>query len=374
MSVSKWVTSKKYAGVRYKLLEKSDRSYQIRYKVNGRLKEEVIGKKSEGVTEAYCHQKRNEALNRAKFGDDTPIVKHKAKNYTSVQMLADIYFTDSVDNKSSKQTLGKYNYRIKPLFGEMDVDTIEKDDIAKWKRELAKDLSPKTVNSYVELLSTIFNHSIRKGKKVINPCTGVEKYKINNNRNRYLDGHEVTLLKEACKHDQRLYSFLLLSLSTGGRRETILSVQKKDINLQRRTIELIDFKNDSETYTGFLEQDTLAYLQSLNLESLSPNHYIVGLSLKKMPGKTLSNNLRPILNSLFNEGLDLKDSKNRTVVHTLRHTFASHLAINGSPILTIKKLMNHHDIEQTMRYAKLAPDSGRDDVLNLYNKKESQNR
>jgi site-specific recombinase XerD len=54
------------------------------------------------------------------------------------------------------------------------------------------------------------------------------------------------------------------------------------------------------------------------------------------------------------------------VIHTLRHTFASHLAINGTPIFTIKELMNHSDIEQTMRYAKLAPDSGKKNVLNLY--------
>ena len=50
----------------------------------------------------------------------------------------------------------------------------------------------------------------------------------------------------------------------------------------------------------------------------------------------------------------------------LRHTFASHLAINGTPIFTIKELMNHSDIEQTMRYAKLAPDSGKKNVINLY--------
>jgi len=368
MSANKWITSKKYTGVRYKLLENKDRSYQIRYKINGRAREEVIGKKSEGINEAYCHQKRNDALNRAKFGDDTPVVKHKAKNFTSIQALADIYFADTIDNKTHKQTLGKYNYKIKPLFGDADMATIEQDDIVKWKRELAKDLAVKTVNSYIELLSTIYNHSIKKGKKIINPCVGVEKFKINNDRERYLNEDEINLLKEEVKSNQRLTSFVLLSLSTGGRRETILTIKKKDINLRDRTINLIDFKNDGESYMGFIEENTLAYLNSLDLESLSPNHYIVGLSLKIVPGKTLSNNLKPIIDKLFNKGLDADDRKNRAVLHSLRHTFASHLAIKGSPIFTIKKLMNHHDIEQTMRYAKLAPDSGKVDVINLYGK------
>jgi site-specific recombinase XerD len=76
--------------------------------------------------------------------------------------------------------------------------------------------------------------------------------------------------------------------------------------------------------------------------------------------------MQPILNVLFNTNVDSKDRQNRVVIHTLRHTFASHLAINGTPIYTIQKLMNHRDINMTLRYAKLAPDSGKDFVSGLY--------
>ena len=70
--------------------------------------------------------------------------------------------------------------------------------------------------------------------------------------------------------------------------------------------------------------------------------------------------------NLFNNGLEIKDAKNRTVIHTLRHTFTSHLAINRTLIFTISKLMNHGDINMTMRYAKLAPDSGKMAIKELY--------
>jgi len=76
--------------------------------------------------------------------------------------------------------------------------------------------------------------------------------------------------------------------------------------------------------------------------------------------------MSPILNRLFNQDLKKEDRKNRTVIHTLRHTFASHLAINGTPIFTIQKLLNHRDISMTMRYAKLAPNSGMEFVNELY--------
>jgi len=112
------------------------------------------------------------------------------------------------------------------------------------------------------------------------------------------------------------------SLCTGGRLETILHIQKKD--------------------------------------------FVVGGETRKFPSRTITRHMKSILDDLFNGGLDKRDSKNRVVTHTFRHTFASHLAINGTPIFTIQKLMNHKDIQQTMRYAKLAPDSGRDMVEEPY--------
>ena len=75
--------------------------------------------------------------------------------------------------------------------------------------------------------------------------------------------------------------------------------------------------------------------------------------------------LQPVLDELFNSHLDRSNTVDRVVIHTFRHTFGSLLAIAGTPIYTIKKLMNHSNIEMTMRYAKLAPDSGFDSVRNL---------
>ena len=61
-----------------------------------------------------------------------------------------------------------------------------------------------------------------------------------------------------------------------------------------------------------------------------------------------------------------ENRREKVVIHTLRHTFASQLVIHGTPIFTVKERMNHKDIKQTMRYAKLAPDSGRSDVDSLF--------
>ena len=109
------------------------------------------------------------------------------------------------------------------------------------------------------------------------------------------------------------------------------------------------------------------FTKGVQKAKLNPtNSYVVGGQDTKKPTRTLTWHLKKILDKNFNAGLDTKDTKNRAVIHALRHTFASHLAINGVPIFNIKELMNHSDINMTMRYAKLAPDSGKDVVRGLY--------
>ena len=102
---------------------------------------------------------------------------------------------------------------------------------------------------------------------------------------------------------------------------------------------------------------------------LNVNDFVVtqkGLHFKKADHKQIHRRLKPILDRLFNQGLKVDDITNRAVIHSLRHTFASHLAINGIPIFTIQNLMNHSDIKQTMRYAKLSPESGKNAIQGLY--------
>jgi integrase len=139
-----------------------------------------------------------------------------------------------------------------------------------------------------------------------------------------------------------------------------MAIQKKDINLIRRTISLQNIKSKNN-FTGFISDSLYPLLEKRLKELHKPNDNILSVSQR-----VIENNLQPALNRLFNENLDPKDTKQRVVIHTLRHTFASHLAINGVPIFTIMKLLDHKDIKDTLRYAKLAPDNGLDAVRGLW--------
>lgn len=72
----------------------------------------------------------------------------------------------------------------------------------------------------------------------------------------------------------------------------------------------------------------------------------------------LSESFRMIADRIgLNDGIT--DRRYRLTFHSMRHTFASWLALKGTDIYRIQKLMRHKRIEMTMRYAHLIPDAMR---------------
>jgi len=361
-----------------------DRVYLIRYKSEDKKdKLLVIGKKSEGITIEFSLQKRMEILTKQRFGDEAELLKNKRakKSIQTLDTLAEIYFDDT---ETSAKRRAKYYNHIKPFFGNRDIKLITKEEILLFRKALLKGSlkypkkipvvnlvtgakSKQTVNGIIELIKTIYNYHIKeKDLNIKNPCLGIAKLNPDNRRERFLLKEEIEILIESLKDKQFLFIFVNLSLQTGGRLETILNIQKKDIDLVHGIVTLKNLKT-GETYKGFLKPDFMEYLQTF-LNKLRLNDYVVNIFDKsiKTTSRQIQSRLKPVLDKMFNNELETDDRKNRVVIHTMRHTFASHLAINGTPIFTIKELMNHKDIEQTMRYAKLSPDSGKEFVSCLY--------
>lgn len=344
--------------------KKPDKVYYITFKnEQNKMVELKIGKFTEGIREAYCNEKRNEILTKQRNGEEPPIIlARKKREILYIDAVANSYYDNKL--KVDRTLKGYYINHILPFFKDYDFMNISNADIQKFTNTLKsknsirtnESLSPKTINTILNVLKSIIKYALNNDLIKNDFSKYISLLDIDNARERFLTRDEINLLYENSKDDEIIYLYFKLALNTGGRLKTLQNICKKDIDFTHNLITLKDFKNNT-TYKTFLNQN-LKELLKLRVENININDKVLGT----YPQLRIKN----ILDDLFNEGINTNDRKNRVVFHTLRHTFASHLAINGTPIFTIQKLMNHKDISMTMRYAKLAPDSGREAIENLF--------
>lgn len=356
--------SKRYIGIYIQELQNGDKSYYITYKENKKDVWKKIGRHSEGIREAYCNEKRNEIITKMRLGEDLPYIAVKNTSITFLDITQKFYDYKSSFNKENNKTRSRVEKRIKTHYiGFKVIKLVTKADIEHLQKELKKDLMPATVNFIIEQIGSIFNWAIEHEIISRNPVKGIKKFKVDNSRLRYLNLEEIKRLKETVITDKSLYYFVILGLSTGGRLQTLCNIKPIDFKGDG-TIRLYDFKNESEYY-GFISDDLQNELYKFisKLDIKKDTYLFKNTKNHNYTNQYYYRKLQPIFNILFNpEGTKKLE---RVTIHTLRHTFASNLAINETPILTIKKLMNHNDINATMRYAKLSKSSGEKHVNNF---------
>ena len=361
------VKSKKYTGVYKEALEDGDISYSVLYKVNGKTIRKTIGRKSMGITEVYAYNKRSEYINLARHGEDPQAAKKK-QEALQFQEVWDYYLANKGMSEYTRYDYDKrWNKHMRDPFG----SKVTLDGLKAFRAKLEKGDRPLSARSIEMMISAIGSairfwnrrHDIKVHDAVYDlreddkdGRTKAQKKAAKVKRERYLSLEEIKTLKDNIDGEVRL--FTLVALSTGARLGTIMSIRKKDIKGNR--VKLINHKTGGDTYNGYLDDETVEALKP-RLKEIGENDTIFTLSQE-----AIQKRLQRKLNKLFNQGLETTDRANRAVVHTLRHTFASHLVMKGIPLATVQKLMGHADITMTMRYSHLAEDHGADAVLDLW--------
>jgi site-specific recombinase XerD len=88
----------------------------------------------------------------------------------------------------------------------------------------------------------------------------------------------------------------------------------------------------------------------------------------------ISKTFKRTVDELFNKGVD--DPRERVFFHSLRHTYASWLVMEGVDLYRVKELLGHKDLTMTQRYSHLAPDSlrGAVNILEAALKPKEENK
>lgn len=189
--MSKLTKSKKYTGVYFRQKDNGDVVYYFTYKDERQTKYQKVGMKSQGITEKYTAEKRSETVVSLRNNEIPNALKSKKKYIVRFDEAAVFYF-DNCNARSNEKRRRLYSLRLKPNFGSKNINTITPTDIMNFRNSFISNFAPHTINTYIELMSTIYNFYIKhKDRRIQNPTTFVDKLKVNNSRKRILSKDEI---------------------------------------------------------------------------------------------------------------------------------------------------------------------------------------
>ena len=347
--------------------DKLDSCFDIAYQLEGKLVWEKAGWVSEGYTAKLASQIRSERVRSVRHGQELPKQKQKVPYFRDIAIK---YLEWAETNKAgSRDDFYRYRKHLAPSFDNMRLNQISTFDLERLKAQLVKKgLAAATVKHCLVLFRQMFNKAILWGLYTgANPIKGVKMPTVQNQRQRFLSyGEADLLLTELSKTSKQLHDMALLSLHTGLRAGEVFNLKGQDLNFENELINISDPKNNATRQAYMTRAVKTMFLEYPVL----PNEHI----FKVLGGgkiKVISNAFHRAIEKLgFNTGIT--DRRQRITFHSLRHTFASWLALDGERILTIMHLLGHKSLAMTTKYAHLGADQKRTAVLNLeknFNKK-----
>lgn len=155
-------------------------------------------------------------------------------------------------------------------------------------------------------------------------------------------------LKRLFAAPQRLKQRVILSLiySAGLRVSEVCALKITDIDSGRMQIKVRNSKGNKDRYV-ILSDKILIGLRKY-VASNKPKVYLFN---GKEKGKPLGHSA---VQQSFRLAMKVAKINKDACVHTLRHTYATHLLEDGVDIVTIKELLGHSNIETTMMYLHVA--------------------
>ena len=141
-------------------------------------------------------------------------------------------------------------------------------------------------------------------------------------------------------------TIIMMLYSSGMRLSEIANLKITDIDSKLMRIKIVQGKGAKDRFT-ILSQQVLVELRAYYL-IYKPKEFLFN---GDKPGNRYG--MRSIQHlvqkALIKIGLD---SKNYSV-HTIRHSFATHLVDNGTDLHTVKELLGHSSLQTTMQYLHL---------------------
>ncbi len=244
----------KTTGLQLRITSNGTKTLSVLRRIKGILERITLGRYPDLTIEQA--RRRAATINSDIANDLNPgeVKRGRKAELTFSALFAEYLERHSKPNKKTwAEDKSKYDtYLAKPL-GNKKLSTIDRSSIATIHSKITKLGYPVTANRVKALVSSIFGWGVSAGLWKTNPALGI-RLNREYSRDRFLQGDELPKFFQALGNEQNdtMRDYFLLSLLTGARRANVLSMQWKDINLERGEWRI------KETKTGTPQTVTLS--------------------------------------------------------------------------------------------------------------------
>lgn len=216
-------------------------------------------------------------------------------------------------------------------------------------------LSSSTISGRCFIFRHFFNYLYGQG---ITPYSGNELFPVifTNKRDRILSFYSVEEIKKVTSavnrntvSGKRDLAILLLAAELGMRSGDICRLKIDDIHWERNTIEFIQYKTKVFIQLPLLENIKYAlidYLKSVR-PSCKYTNIFIGIKNGYAP---LSNSCIHYFISQYFVKANIDISERKHGPHAMRHSLASNLLSNNTPMHVIKEVLGHTNLNTTQIY------------------------
>jgi site-specific recombinase XerD len=324
--------------------------YYLVYRLNGRQKWKSVGK-----SYAIAKLKLKELEYKLEIGDLDELLR-KDKPIPFSQFAKERYLPWMETRRAHKTFLYAKNSCVSLLkfFRDTPLPQITPkmiEDYIKQRKDIVK---PRTINLELTCLQHLFNRAIEEKYCFReNPVKKVEKLKVPKRHPRFLSIEEMQRLWLEASPWVRI--FVVVASHSGMRAGEITNLRWEHIDWARNIIKVPITKTNRERevpMVGALRQTLLwfreNYIDFRRMLIIQRTSVQMGYVFCDIDGSKVIS-----FHKSFNRA-KAKAGLNEITIHTLRHTYASHLANKGVALLTIKDLLGHTDIKTTTIYAHLS--------------------
>ena len=235
-------------------------------------------------------------------------------------------------------------------------------DVEKYLAERQSDgVTPATMNRELCCLKNMLRKAVDWDYLKENPARGITQQRENPPEFEVLTKEEIKkLLNTSVAHQAKdgrandhLLPILVVAIYTGMRRGEIFRLTWDAVDFDQGKNGLITIRDSKNGDTRYIPMNSVVR-HTLSNHAITTRH----ISQGKVCSWVFHNEGQPLtdVKKGYHKALERAGITRHIRFHDLRHTFASHLVMEGIDIRTVAKLIGHRDIKMTMRYAHLAPE------------------